>query len=143
MKNLATLVVSSEQQQDEKEETNPCIVIVSGSGFIKAGFGDDDAPRAIFSAIVGRPKHQTYHPSTHTGIMIGMDQKDATSVTKPNPKGLLSPLITLLNMALSPTGTIWKRSGITLSTTNCESIRKNIQSSSVYQFSIQKQTMNV
>ena len=75
--NMATLIVSSEHQQDEEEETNPCIVIVSGSGFIKAGFADDDAPRAVFSAIVGRPKHQTYHPSTHTGIMIGMDQKDA------------------------------------------------------------------
>ena len=35
----------------------------------KAGFAGDDAPRAVFPSIVGRPKHP--------GIMVGMDQKDA------------------------------------------------------------------
>jgi len=35
----------------------------------KAGFAGDDAPRAVFPCIVGRPKHP--------GIMVGMDAKDA------------------------------------------------------------------
>ena len=35
----------------------------------KAGFAGDDAPRAVFPSIVGRPKMP--------GIMVGMDQKDS------------------------------------------------------------------
>lgn len=35
----------------------------------KAGFAGDDAPRAVFPSIVGRPRH--------TGVMVGMGQKDA------------------------------------------------------------------
>jgi actin beta/gamma 1 len=31
------------------------IVIDNGSGIIKAGFGGDDAPRAVFTTIVGQP----------------------------------------------------------------------------------------
>jgi actin-related protein len=33
----------------------------------KAGFAGDDAPRAVFPSIVGRPRHQ--------GVMVGMGQK--------------------------------------------------------------------
>ena len=33
------------------------IIIDNGSGMIKAGFAGEDAPRAVFPAIVGRPKH--------------------------------------------------------------------------------------
>merc|ERR1712187_818369 len=40
-----------------------------GSGMCKAGFAGDDAPRAVFPSIVGRPKMP--------GIMVGMDQKDS------------------------------------------------------------------
>jgi len=45
------------------------LVFDNGSGMCKAGFAGDDAPRAVFPSIVGRPKHP--------GIMVGMDQKDA------------------------------------------------------------------
>jgi len=45
------------------------LVVDNGSGMCKAGFAGDDAPRAVFPSIVGRPKHP--------GIMVGMDQKDA------------------------------------------------------------------
>ncbi|VDD85886.1 unnamed protein product [Enterobius vermicularis] len=38
-------------------------------GFIYAGFAGDDAPRAVFPSIVGRPRHQ--------GVMVGMGQKDS------------------------------------------------------------------
>ena len=53
---------------EEGEET-VALVIDNGSGMCKAGFAGDDAPRAVFPSIVGRPKHP--------GIMVGMDQKDA------------------------------------------------------------------
>jgi len=43
-------------------------VVDNGSGMVKAGFSGDDAPKAVFPSIVGRPKHP--------GIMVGMDQKD-------------------------------------------------------------------
>ena len=34
------------------------IVIDNGSGMTKAGFAGDDAPRAVFPAVVGRPRHE-------------------------------------------------------------------------------------
>merc|ERR1712087_518731 len=49
------------------EEAAAC-VINGGSGMMKAGFAGDDAPRAVFPSIVGRPRHQ--------GVMVGMGQKD-------------------------------------------------------------------
>ncbi|KAH9513847.1 hypothetical protein Btru_031547 [Bulinus truncatus] len=34
------------------------LVVDNGSGMCKAGFAGDDAPRAIFPSVVGRPRHQ-------------------------------------------------------------------------------------
>ena len=34
------------------------LVVYNGSGMCKAGFAGDDAPRAVFPSIVGRPRHQ-------------------------------------------------------------------------------------
>ena len=34
------------------------LVLDNGSGMCKAGFAGDDAPRAVFPSIVGRPRHQ-------------------------------------------------------------------------------------
>jgi actin-related protein len=45
------------------------IVVDNGSGMVKAGFAGDDAPRAVFPSIVGRPRHQ--------GVMVGATAKDA------------------------------------------------------------------
>ncbi|CAL4219168.1 unnamed protein product [Meganyctiphanes norvegica] len=45
------------------------LVCDNGSGLVKAGFAGDDAPRCVFPSIVGRPRH--------TGVMVGMGQKDA------------------------------------------------------------------
>ncbi|XP_076109233.1 actin CyI, cytoplasmic-like [Mytilus galloprovincialis] len=44
------------------------VVIDNGSGMVKAGFAGDDAPRAVFPAITGRPRHQI--------VMQGMGGKD-------------------------------------------------------------------
>lgn len=38
------------------------LVVDNGSGMCKAGFAGDDAPRAVFPSIVGRPRHQVSHP---------------------------------------------------------------------------------
>jgi len=51
------------------EEEVAGLVVDNGSGMVKAGFAGDDAPRAVFPSIVGRPRHK--------GVMVGMGQKDA------------------------------------------------------------------
>ncbi|KAF7296713.1 hypothetical protein HMN09_01080400 [Mycena chlorophos] len=45
------------------------LVIDNGSGMCKAGFAGDDAPRAVFPSIVGRPRQQ--------GVMVGFGNKDS------------------------------------------------------------------
>lgn len=40
------------------EDEVAALVIDNGSGMCKAGFAGDDAPRAVFPSIVGRPRHQ-------------------------------------------------------------------------------------
>ena len=45
------------------------LVIDNGSGMVKAGFAGEDAPRAVFPSIVGKPRHM--------GFMVGMCQKDS------------------------------------------------------------------
>ena len=49
------------------EDEIAALVVDNGSGMCKAGFAGDDAPRAVFPSIVGRPRHQ--------GVMVGMGQK--------------------------------------------------------------------
>ncbi|XP_028133935.1 uncharacterized protein LOC114329115 [Diabrotica virgifera virgifera] len=45
------------------------LVVDNGSGMCKAGFAGDDAPRAVFASVVGRPRYK--------GVMVGMGQKDS------------------------------------------------------------------
>ncbi|KAG6491985.1 hypothetical protein ZIOFF_046931 [Zingiber officinale] len=70
------------QNMDDPEDIQP-LVCDNGNGMVKtlkflwfllplankAGFAGDDAPRENFPSIVGRP--------CHTGVMVGMGQKDA------------------------------------------------------------------
>ncbi|RNA03469.1 Actin-4 -like protein [Brachionus plicatilis] len=51
------------------DEEVSALVVDNGSGMCKAGFSGDDAPRAVFPSIVGRPKHH--------GVMVGMGHKDS------------------------------------------------------------------
>lgn len=46
----------SDTMCDDEETT--ALVCDNGSGLVKAGFAGDDAPRAVFPSIVGRPRHQ-------------------------------------------------------------------------------------
>ncbi|PNH01533.1 actin [Tetrabaena socialis] len=57
----------ADEMADEGEVS--ALVCDNGSGMVKAGFAGDDAPRAVFPSIVGRPRH--------TGVMVGMGQKDS------------------------------------------------------------------
>jgi len=54
--------------EDEDEETTS-LVVDNGSGMVKSGFSGDDAPRAVFPSIVGRPRTKQ--------AMVGTVQKDA------------------------------------------------------------------
>jgi len=57
--------MSSSEQESEEGST---LVIDNGSGMVKAGFSGDDAPRAVFPSIVGRPKFNQ--------MMLGVASKD-------------------------------------------------------------------
>ncbi|VDL97792.1 unnamed protein product [Schistocephalus solidus] len=79
------------------DEDNAALVIDNGSGMCKAGFAGDDAPRAVFPSIVGRPRHQAkacmsrfetppwsqarmrlvLGSNENWGVMVGMGQKDS------------------------------------------------------------------
>jgi len=52
-----------------EEDETAALVVDNGSGMVKSGFAGDDAPRAVFPSIVGRPRHK--------GVMVGMGQKDS------------------------------------------------------------------
>ena len=52
-----------------EESAAQALVVDNGSGMCKAGFSGDDAPRAVFPSVVGRPRVQA--------TMVGMGQKDA------------------------------------------------------------------
>ena len=51
------------------EEEVAALVCDNGSGMCKAGFAGEEAPRAVFPSIIGRPRHQ--------GVMLGMGNKDS------------------------------------------------------------------
>jgi len=51
------------------DEEAAALVIDNGSGMVKCGFAGDDAPRAVFPSVIGRPRH--------VSVMVGMGNKDA------------------------------------------------------------------
>ena len=48
--------------------SKPAVVIDNGSGRCKTGIAGEDAPKAVFPAVIGKPKQK--------GIMVGTGQKD-------------------------------------------------------------------
>merc|ERR1712198_211895 len=51
------------------DEEAAAMVIDNGSGMVKCGFAGDDAPRAVFPSVIGRPRH--------VSVMVGMGNKDS------------------------------------------------------------------
>lgn len=85
-------------------------VIDNGSGVVKAGFSGEDAPRAIFPSIIGRPKNQS--------VIVGVDAKDEYIGDEAQQKrGVLKSLIPSATV-LFKIGMIWRRFGTTPSTSS-------------------------
>ncbi|KAJ8539401.1 hypothetical protein K7X08_013653 [Anisodus acutangulus] len=62
-----TYNICSTYEKADGEDIQP--LVDNGTGMVEAGFARDDAPRAVFPSIVGRPRHHR--------VMVGMGQKDA------------------------------------------------------------------
>uniref|UniRef100_A0A8C5NHW6 ACTG2 n=1 Tax=Junco hyemalis TaxID=40217 RepID=A0A8C5NHW6_JUNHY len=61
------------------DEETTALVCDNGSGLCKAGFAGDDAPRAVFPSIVGRPRHQAHRDTWHSWEKLAL------------PPGLVQP----------------------------------------------------
>mmetsp|Transcript_37382 Transcript_37382/g.76712 ORF Transcript_37382/g.76712 Transcript_37382/m.76712 type:complete len:376 (-) Transcript_37382:53-1180(-) len=52
------------------------IVIDNGSGMVKAGFAEDDAPRVVFPTIIGRPKDSRPAVTGKNELVVGFDAQN-------------------------------------------------------------------
>ena len=70
---------------EEEDEYKQTIVIDNGSGYIKAGFCYEDAPRSVFPSIVGYPKF-TYNLNfrNRDDFYVGSDAESLRGVLKLN-----------------------------------------------------------
>ena len=50
------------------DDETVALVVDNGSGMCKAGFAGDDAPRSVFSSVVGKPRYQE--------ALVDVGQKD-------------------------------------------------------------------
>ncbi|KAK6370037.1 actin [Lithohypha guttulata] len=90
----------------------------SPSGMCKAGFAGDDAPRAVFPSIVGRPRHH--------GIMIGMGQKDSYVGDEAQSKREEHPVL-LTEAPINPKSNREKMTQIVFETFNAPAFYVSIQ----------------
>ena len=70
------------------------IVVDNGSGSIKAGFSGDDAPRAVFDNITGRPtSEEAAATMVHKDAFIGAEaqaKRSLLTLTHPVDEGIIT-----------------------------------------------------
>jgi len=93
--------VSKEEMNSYKarrllDEDGFAVVVDNGSGMCKAGFAGDDAPRAVFPSIVGRPRHQEDMRRVMVGrseVFVGYEaqvKQEILEVHKPIQHGIVT-----------------------------------------------------
>ena len=60
--------------------TEQTVVIDNGSGMVKAGFAGEDQPRAVFPAVVGRPKQRAIAGMTTKDMYLGEEAEQKRGI---------------------------------------------------------------
>lgn len=78
-------------EQIAMEEEIAALVIDNGSGMCKAGFAGDDAPRAVFPSIVGRPRPCMGPVDNWAGLLVCLVGAGCLGPTGGDHVGVLGP----------------------------------------------------